>query len=163
MNPCLLKLTPNDFLFKLKTNYTVMFGILITSAVYTWHFVYLTVLFFLLFSFVVAITGWMVHGLWPEVNDRVVRLWDGGDKKEEKSHRLPDRQRRRRTDNLSALVCMRWEVCDEDFHLSSFPSFLWMVEVAGGSWGGGVCFLFSDVASDDPGGPAPPTPPADEG
>lgn len=25
------------------------------------------------------------------------------------------------------------------------------------------CFLFSDVASDDPGGPAPPTPPADEG
>lgn len=28
------------------------------------------------------------------------------------------------------------------------------------AWGES-CFLFSDAASDDPGGPAPPTPPAD--
>lgn len=82
--------------------------------------------------------------------------------REEKSHRLSDGQRRRRTDNLNSQVCMRREVCDEDIDLSSFPSLLWMVEVVGWTWGG-FCFLFSDVASDDPGGPAPPTPPADEG
>lgn len=41
----IFKLTPNNFLFKSKTKYTVMFGILITS-VFTWHFVYVTVLFF---------------------------------------------------------------------------------------------------------------------
>lgn len=53
-----------------------MFGILITSAVITWHFVYLTVLFFfMLFSFMVAITGWMVHSLLREANDRAVGLW----------------------------------------------------------------------------------------
>lgn len=54
----MFKLTPNDFLFKFKTKYTVMFGILITSAVYTWHFVYVTVLFcFFLgyFSFMVVL------------------------------------------------------------------------------------------------------------
>lgn len=59
-----------------------MFGIRITS-VFTWHFVYLTVLFFfLLFSSTVAIMGWMSRSLLREADDRAVRLWDGGEKKE---------------------------------------------------------------------------------
>lgn len=76
----LFKLTPNNFLFKSKTKYTVMFGILITS-VFTWHFVYVTVLFFLLFSSMAAITGGMIHSLLREANDRAARLWDEGEKK----------------------------------------------------------------------------------
>lgn len=76
----LFKLTPNNFLFKSKTRYTVMFGILITS-VFTWHFVYVTVLFFLLFSSMAAITGGMIHSLLREANDRAARLWDEGEKK----------------------------------------------------------------------------------
>lgn len=76
----LFKLTPNNFLFKSKTKYTVMFGILITS-VFTWHFVYVTVLFFLLFSSMAAITGGMIHGLLREADDRAARLWDEGEKK----------------------------------------------------------------------------------
>lgn len=73
-----LKLTPNSFLFKLKTMYTVMSGILITS-VFTWRFVYLTVLFFLLFSSIVAISGWMIHSLAQEADSRAAGLWVGGD------------------------------------------------------------------------------------
>lgn len=145
----LFKLTPNDFLFKLKTKYTVMFGILITS-VFTWHFVYLTVLFFfLLFSSMVAITGWMIHSLLQEANDRVARLWDGGEKK--KSDCLSDKQRPTWTTSAlqsvwSGRSLTRTLTCP----LSLFFS----------GWWGFVFFSFSDVASDDPGGPAPPYFPA---
>lgn len=101
-----------------------MFGILITSAVYTWHFVYLTVLFLsffvLIFSSMVVITGWMVRSLLREANDRALRLWDVGEEKEEKSHHLSGRQKQRWTDNLNSLVYMWWEVCDERIELS-FP------------------------------------------
>lgn len=83
-----------------------MFRILITSAVYMWHFVYLTVLlFFCYFSSMVAITGWMVHSLLQEANDRAMRLWDGGKEKEEESCCPSDRQRWRWTRKLSSPVC----------------------------------------------------------
>lgn len=153
-----------------------MFGILITSAVYTWHFVYLTVLFLsffqffffvLVFSCMVVITGWMVRSLLREANDRVLRLWDGGEEKEEESRHPSGRQKRRRTDNLNSLVYIRWEVCDERIELSFFPlTHLELVEAMDGvgrGGGRGFVFSFSDVASDDPGGLAPPAPPADEG
>ncbi len=141
-----------------------MFGILITSAVYTWHFVYLTVLFFFLNAiFFYGGYNWL-DGPQPFTGGEWKRggTEDGGEEEEEKSRRLSDRQRRRRTDNLNSPVCVRREACDEDIH----PSLLWMVEVAGWSFWRGrwrVCFLFSDVDSDDPGGPAPPTLPADGG
>lgn len=63
----------------------------------------------------------MVRSLLREANDRVVRLWDGGEQREEKSCRLSDRQRRRWTDNLVSQVYMWWEVRDEEIDLSCPP------------------------------------------
>lgn len=111
----------------------------------------------------VAITGWMIHSLLQEANDRAARLWDGGEKK--KSHCLSDK--RRQAWITSTLQSVKREVSDEDIDLSSFPFLPWMVEMVGGQRvGGGAVFFFfsfSDVASDHPVGPAPPTPPADDG
>lgn len=135
-----------------------MFGILITSAVYTWHFVYLTVLFF--FFYVIFFYGGYNGLNGPQPLTRGSETW-----RREEGGELPPTCRQ--TDNLNSPVCMRREVCDEDIDLSSFP--LPSLDECGGGGvvmcgrGGEVSFLFSDFASDDPGGPAPPTPPADEG
>lgn len=159
MNSCLFKLTPNDFLFKLTTKKYCMFRLLITFslAVYTWHFVYLTVLFFfsfffLLFSFMVALTGWMVRGLLREVSD--IAVWwkreEGGEVPPSvwQTEALADRR-----PQLSSL-CEAGGLCGERrsvlFPLPSLFGWRW---VAGRGRGGGR-------ESDDPGGP--PTLPADE-
>lgn len=152
----LFKWTPNNILFKSKTKYTVMFGILITS-VFTWHFVYLTVLFFRLFSSMVAITGRMIHSLLQEANDRVVRLWDGGEKK---SCSLSDKQRPTWTTSTLQSV---WSGRSLARTPTGRLSFFFSGGAGGQGFGGFVPFYFfsiSDIASDDPGGPAPPTFPA---
>lgn len=130
----LFKLTPNDFLFKLKTKYTVMFGILITS-VFTWHFVYLTVLFFSVIFF---------YGGYNWLNDPQPLTrgeWQSGETlrwRREEEVRLSVWQTEANVDNLSSPVCVKREVSDEDIDVSSFPFLLWVVEVAGG----GALFFF---------------------
>lgn len=121
-----------------------MFRILITSAVYMWHFVYLTVLlFFCYFSSMVAITGWMVHSLLQEANDRAMRLWDGGKEKEEESCCPSDRQRWRWTRKLSSPVCggrslTRTSACPFHPPLSGWRR--WWDGLTG--WLGGLISLF---------------------
>lgn len=106
----------------------------------------------------------MVHSLLGEANDRAVRLlrW----RRDEEGGVLPSVWRTEakadRQPQLSSLYVAGglWQ--------GHRPVLFPLPSLDGGSGGvimevGRGCFLFSDVASDDPGGPAPPTPPADEG
>lgn len=130
----LFKWTPNNILFKSKTKYTVMFGILITS-VFTWHFVYLTVLFFLLIFFYGGYN-------WQNDPQPLARgKWQSGEtlrwRREEVLQSVW--QTETNVDNLNSPVCVKREISGKDTDMSSFLFLLWWCR-----WSVvlGVLFLF---------------------
>lgn len=123
----LFKLTPNNFLFKSKTKYTVMFGILITS-VFTWHFVYVTVLFFSVIFFYGGYNGRndpqpLTRGEWQ--SGKTLR-W----RREEEVVPLPVWRTDADVVNLHSPVCVKQGFSEDDTNMSSCPLLLGM------AWGG---------------------------
>lgn len=131
-----------------------MFRILITSAVYTWHFVYLTVLFF--FS-AIFLLWWLLLAEWSTASHRrqMTEWWDseGGGEEEEEEEEKSRPLRRRWTHSLSSPVCGGRSVTRGSTRAFHPPSVVGWLQVGGRP---GRC-LFSAVAFDGPSGPAPPS------